>query len=66
MEQTARGGRNEVKEAQAISPPQLLKVTGATAEKASDLLFWAEGAEKERRGNPIAHNREWPVTNSNA
>lgn len=37
-----------MKEAQAISPPQLLKVTGATAEKASDLLFWAKGAEKKR------------------
>lgn len=44
------GGRNEVKEAQAISPPQLLKVTGATAETASELLFWAKGAEKKRDG----------------
>lgn len=42
-----------MKEAQPISPPQLLKVTGATAERC--LIFFSEGKtqrerEKEREG----------------
>lgn len=52
---------DEVKEAQPISPPQLLKVTGATAERC--LIFFSEGKTQREREKEREGGREVEDTN---